>query len=183
MNKLKILFCFLLHSGIFEATSAGNKLLIIQCEYSEDYTDLIACARHRITDARDPDNTKACGDTHVLFIVQLPRVAGGTSFTSFQGGSWVSTHIDELTCPEGANKVVNDALTSPLHKFFDMLIQEDSTLPTDFRPCIRVKENVQLAVARIVSQQTYSQMERVIDTLLKLITDFVPPETGKCSFW
>ena len=33
---------------------------------------------------------------HVVFIVQLPRKAGGTNFVGFQGGDWLSVHLDDL---------------------------------------------------------------------------------------
>ncbi len=32
---------------------------------------------------------------HIVFIIQLPRVAGGC-FVGFQGGQWLSVHIDDL---------------------------------------------------------------------------------------
>lgn len=39
--------------------------------------------------------------THVVFIVQLPKQAGGTKFVGFQGAKWYSVHIDELSPPRG----------------------------------------------------------------------------------
>ena len=34
---------------------------------------------------------------HVIFIIQLPKIAGGCQhFVGFQGGKWQSVHIDEL---------------------------------------------------------------------------------------
>ena len=119
------------------------------------------------------------GVTHVLFIVQLPRVAGGTAFTSFQGGPWTSIHIDELTCPTGANQVVKYALSEPLHQFVNMLVEKDEEIPSEFKVCTRIKDNIQLAVSRIVSAHTYKQMERVIDILLELMPDKAPTELGK----
>lgn len=122
------------------------------------------------------------GITHVLFIIQLPRVAGGTSFTSFQGGPWISAHIDQLTCPSEVNQVVKCALSEPLHKFFLMLIENDNELSDDFRICCSIKDNVQVAVSRIVSNHTNQQMERVIDILLKGVADKVPLETGQYNY-
>ena len=34
---------------------------------------------------------------HIVFIIQLPKIAGGCQhFVGFQGGKWQSVHIDEL---------------------------------------------------------------------------------------
>ena len=34
---------------------------------------------------------------HIIFIIQLPKIAGGCQhFVGFQGGKWQSAHIDEL---------------------------------------------------------------------------------------
>ena len=165
----------LLISDVFR-DEAETKMLIVQCDSGDSNTDLIACARHRLVDERQKPTCK--GTTHVIFIVQLPRVAGGTTFTSFQGGLWTSIHIDELMCPKGANQIVNVALKEPMHKLFQMLIEEDKDIPQEYKVCIRVKDNVQVAVSKIISRQNYDKMERLIDNLLKLILDDVPG-TGK----
>ena len=49
----------------------------------------------------EPDSNNSsksvCKSTvHVVFIIQLPRLAGGTSFVGFQGGDWLSVHLDDL---------------------------------------------------------------------------------------
>lgn len=162
---------------IFNADSKGCKLLVVQCDYGERNSDLIACARHRLMDEKSRQTVM--GITHVVFIIQLPRVAGGTPFTSFQGGQWTSVHIDELTCSKGATEIVKFALSESLQKFFHMLIEKDSEIPLEFKVCTRIKDNVQMAVSRILSAQTYQQMERVIDILLKLISDDLPENLGK----
>lgn len=149
-----------------------KKLLIVQSDYGEKNIDLIACARHRLMDERQRQTIY--GVTHVLFIIQLPRVTGGTSFTSFQGGPWTCTHIDQLTCPPGINGVVKHALSLPLNEFFHMLIENDANIPADFKVCGRIKDNVQMAVSRLVSNQTYKQMERMIEILLEEVANEVP---------
>lgn len=144
-------------------------MLIVQCEFGERKTDLIACARHRLID--EGQRMTISGITHVVFIIQLPRVAGGTSFASFQGGSWISTHIDELTCHSGVKQVLQCAISQPLHKFFHMLIENDHEVPDEFKVSERIKDNVQVSVSMTISAGTsYQQMESVINTLLQLIT-------------
>ena len=146
-------------------------MLIVQCEFGERKTDLIACARHRLKDEGQRMTTCISGITHVVFIIQLPRVAGETSFASFQGGSWISTHIDELTCHSGVKQVLQCAISQPLHKFFHMLIEKDDEVPDEFKVSERIKDNVRVSVSMTISAGTsYQQMESVINTLLQLIT-------------
>ena len=118
------------------------------------------------------------GVTHVVFIIQLPRVAGGTSFASFQGGTWICTHIDELTCHSGVKQVLQCAISEPLHKFFHMLIEKNDEVPNEFNASERVRDNVQVSVSMIISVGTYQQMECVIDLLLQLISNNFNIEDG-----
>ena len=40
---------------------------------------------------------EAVKSIHIIFIIQLPKIAGGCRhFVGFQGGKWQSVHIDEL---------------------------------------------------------------------------------------
>lgn len=148
-----------------------KKLLIIQSEYSERKSDLIACARHRLMDEKEGLTMGANGITHIVFIVQLPRISGGTSFTSFQGGSWISTHIDELTCPSGAKHIVLSALSKPIYEFFHMLIEKNMEVPDDFKVCKIIKDSIQVAVSKIVSNDSYDQMESAIKILFEVISN------------
>ena len=96
----------------------GHKILIIQCDCGHLHSNLIACARHKVIDEIVVPQTSTKGDkaedindkvnnesasrktehstVHVVFIVQLPRKAGGTNFVGFQGGNWLSVHLDDL---------------------------------------------------------------------------------------
>ena len=83
----------------------ARRLLIIQCDSGHEHGNLVACARYRIDDMREKayrqKTTK--GVTHVIMIVHLPRgvVVDNTKddaflFAGFQGGSWISAHIDDI---------------------------------------------------------------------------------------
>ena len=96
----------------------GHKILIIQCYCGHLHSNLIACARHKVIDeivvpqssgkgdksseaksesnSKNKDKSKTKSTVHVVFIVQLPRKAGGTNFVGFQGGDWLSVHLDDL---------------------------------------------------------------------------------------
>ena len=98
-----------------EQEIGGHKILIIQCDCGHLYSNLIACARHKVIDeivvpqtSTKEEKTENINDkesasketehsiVHVVFIVQLPRKAGGTNFVGFQGGDWLSVHLDDL---------------------------------------------------------------------------------------
>ncbi|XP_052239407.1 E3 ubiquitin-protein ligase rnf213-alpha-like [Dreissena polymorpha] len=78
------------------ASNNGNgSLLIIQCESGDVNSKLIACARYCVMDeivkTWNQQQTPVC----IVFIIQLPRKAGGC-FSDFQCGVWHSAHIDDL---------------------------------------------------------------------------------------
>ena len=96
-------------------------LLIIQCDSGHLYGDLLACARYRIDDERAKIKwRKGQGLTHVLFVIHLPRQAEThkTSFVGFQGGSWISAHIDDIRAPPESALTLDDALSSPISQLF-----------------------------------------------------------------
>ena len=148
-------------------------MLIVQCDYGDERSDLIACARHRLID--EGKRKPIRGITYVVFIIQLSRVAGGTSFASFQGGSWISTHIDELTCHSGVKQVLQCAISQPLHKFFHMLIEKNDEVPDEFKVCQRIKDNIHVAVSTIISNGTYmyEQFECVISLMLRFVSEII----------
>ena len=78
-------------------------LLLIQCDNGERNFNLIACCRYLVGDTRRRtlEDFRALEESvkpvHVIFVIQLPKIAGGCQhFVGFQGGMWQSVHIDEL---------------------------------------------------------------------------------------
>ena len=167
--------CSLIFPREMLESSSENKLMIIQCNYDERNSDLIACAQHHLIDEMRRPKKPEFGVTHMIFIIQLPRVAGGTAFTSFQGGPWTSIHIDDATCPPGVDQIVKYALSEPFHLFFNILIEKDNEVPSDFKITTRIRDNIQLAVQKIVTVQSYhgQNMEKLIDNLFELISNKV----------
>ncbi|XP_019853235.1 PREDICTED: E3 ubiquitin-protein ligase RNF213-like [Amphimedon queenslandica] len=110
-----------------------ESLLIIQCDSGHLYGDLLACARYRIDDEREKNKMRhktGEGITHVLFIVHLPRQIDATnsSFVGFQGGSWISAHIDDIRPPLDSDLTLDDAQNAPIsHLFYNgqFLIDEE----------------------------------------------------------
>uniref|UniRef100_A0A1X7TWB5 RZ-type domain-containing protein n=1 Tax=Amphimedon queenslandica TaxID=400682 RepID=A0A1X7TWB5_AMPQE len=97
-----------------------DSLLIIQCDSGHLYSDLLACARYRIDDEREKKRLRtSSGHTHVLFIINLPRQTNtNSSFVGFQGGSWISAHVDDIRAPSESALTLNDAHSVPISALF-----------------------------------------------------------------
>ncbi|XP_052808691.1 E3 ubiquitin-protein ligase rnf213-alpha-like isoform X2 [Mya arenaria] len=78
-----------------QTAGTGESLMLIQCDSGDINANLIACARYIVMDEYEKAREDIRGQVHAIFIVQLPRKAGGC-FTGFQCGSWHSAHIDDL---------------------------------------------------------------------------------------
>ena len=124
---------FTSHSPAFSNHNSGDNLLIIQCDSGHLYGDLVACARYRIDDEKEKALRKkekalrekkvVTGTTHVLFIIHLPRRGGSRgktsfSFVGFQGGSWISAHIDDIHVQSEAALTLDDALNATISELF-----------------------------------------------------------------
>eukprot|EP00118_Oscarella_pearsei_P024118 m.299185 g.299185 ORF g.299185 m.299185 type:complete len:1371 (+) comp40786_c0_seq51:168-4280(+) len=81
--------------------SENGGLLIVLCESGDVNGELVACARYLVQEQRDNAFHSQLEDEmkpiirHVVFVIHLPRVAGGC-FMGFQGGAWTEVHIDDL---------------------------------------------------------------------------------------
>ena len=82
-------------------------LLIVQCDCGDQNADLIACARYTVQGELQQVRQDRTADIHVVFLIQLPGIAGGC-FTGFQvgiacclvlgsqyrrGGGWITTSM------------------------------------------------------------------------------------------
>ena len=90
--------------------------MIVQCDSGHLHGDLIACARHRIYDLRAKADKMLA--THVLFIVHLPQQVSSSSFVSFQGDPWISSHIDDLRQPSDTVVSTKEAITMTISEVF-----------------------------------------------------------------
>ena len=116
------------NSPLFSESELSRRLLILQCDSGHLYGDLIACARYRIDDEREKvyrlrEKSKYQGVTHVLLIVHLPRHTQSRqkknfSFVGFQGGSWVSAHIDDIHVTSRSGITLNDAMSASISQLF-----------------------------------------------------------------
>ncbi len=105
-------------------------LLIIQCDSGHVDGDLIACARYRIYDERAKSKIQNSihgkeGNTHVLFIIHLPRQATTSSFVGYQGDPWISTHIDDIRSPTEATLTLYQAMDASISDLFFSKVEHE----------------------------------------------------------
>ena len=168
----------------FERRCMDECWIIIQCASGHLCGDLIACARYRVDDEREKAcyRTQKCGRTHVLFVIHLPRqgsgVTIGSSFVSFQGGKWLSAHIDDLRAYSESPLSIDDALSTPVSDvFYNMgFISSDksdrrevSEIKKAFCQCSRLYDCTQAAVAEMIGSKKRKDWASRVKILLSLI--------------
>ena len=169
-----MLFC----RPIFSRQSGRDCLLIIQCDAGHLNIDLIACARHCIIDERvsalqmntDTDQYVPLQATHVVFIVQLPKQAGGTKFVGFQGAQWYSVHIDDLNPPKDLSFDLPNAFYHSMSEIFGITPDSDPGAISRFGASRRLHSLIQKAASRLhdTEKNRHRTTER-IELLLNLI--------------
>ena len=128
-TNLTNLCCFLYSFRlVISKSKLSKRLLILQCDAGHLFGDLIACARYRIDDEREKafrlrERNEYEGVAHVLSIVHLPRRVWSRhrkafSFVGFQGGSWISAHIDDIHVSAESGLNLNDAMSAPISQLF-----------------------------------------------------------------
>ena len=169
---------------IFRRSTGEDCLLIIQCDAGHLNIDLIACARHRIIDERvsalqmstDTDQYVPLQATHVAFIVQLPKQAGGTKFVGFQGAQWYSVHIDDLNPPKDISFDLPNAFYHSMSEIFGMgstvnaIAESNPEAMLRFDASRRLHSLIQKAASRLQDNEENSdRTTQRIDLLIKLI--------------
>ncbi|KAL3881508.1 hypothetical protein ACJMK2_027940, partial [Sinanodonta woodiana] len=80
---------------LLESNPEEELLLMIQCDSGDTSANLVASARYCVLDEHQHIKNRRTAPCHVIFIIQLSRIAGGC-FTGFQCGLWHSAHVDDL---------------------------------------------------------------------------------------
>ena len=199
----------------FIAKLGGREgLLIVQCDAGDVSGNLIPCARHLLVEQRTiavEDFANILGydpsSVHIVMIVQLPRVVGGCqTFAGFQGGRWISVHIDELRPPTGQIPAIEFMVDRSVSELFDVAPsttrcemevedqEEEGTdiemEPSDFAHSDVVLDKVdivsllrscvQAAVARIDDESwRSSRSTRRIEVMLNFLPDDRSNGTGR----
>ncbi|KAL5009497.1 hypothetical protein ScPMuIL_011802, partial [Solemya velum] len=78
-----------------ENNKDSESLLLVQCDSGDLNSSLIACARYCVQDEIQHQMEQIPFPIHVVFVIQVPRIAG-ECFTGFQCGKWHSAHVDDV---------------------------------------------------------------------------------------
>ena len=191
----------------------------MQCDAGDMNCNLIPCARHLLVEQRttaEQDFAESVGHdpssfVHIIMIVQLPRLVGGCqTFAGFQGGRWLSVHIDELRLPTGQIPAIQFMVDRSVSELFDvaphitrtddMEVEEQQEETIDIEMEVTdlasndtivdkvdivslLRSCVQAAVARIDDESwRSSRSTRRIELMLGLLPDNRSNGTGKNIF-
>ncbi|XP_015757858.1 PREDICTED: E3 ubiquitin-protein ligase RNF213-like [Acropora digitifera] len=150
----------------FLAKLGGREgLLIVQCNAGDVNSNLIPCARHLLVDERASaieEFKKTVGHdqslVHIVMIVQLPRLVGGCqTFAGFQGGRWISVHIDELRPPIGQIPAIEFMVDRSISELFD--VAPSTTHCEEMEVAIEEQEQIDIEM----ETSDHAANERVLD--------------------
>ncbi|XP_078257452.1 E3 ubiquitin-protein ligase rnf213-alpha-like isoform X1 [Rhinoraja longicauda] len=101
----------------FQSLNTQARVLLIQMdtEESSQSSELIASAKYCTMNEMNLMNS-TISNCYVYFITKLSRLAGGSSYIGFQGGQWLSVHIDDVT--------ESEEMGSDISAFYDVTISE-----------------------------------------------------------
>ena len=130
-------------------------------------------------------NLSSLEAVHIVLIIQLPRIAGGCrNFVGFQGGKWISSHIDELRPPDRHTPSIEQLIDRPISELFGgVRIEEDDAMPAvavAVAVAVKLLRNcVQAAACRVDSEtESANRSTHRIELLLDLLPDDYQSQEG-----
>lgn len=154
-------------------------ILLVQCDSGDDNFNLIAGARHILleerTNAPEMLNLPSIEAVHIVLIIQLPRMVGGCrNFVGFQGGKWMSSHIDELRPPDRHTPSIEQLIDRPISELFRSRSkdQEEGDVVTQALAVKLLRNCVQAAACRVDNDtESTERSTQRIELLLDLLPD------------
>ncbi|RMX46188.1 hypothetical protein pdam_00007847 [Pocillopora damicornis] len=164
-------------------------ILLVQCDSGEENFNLIAGARHILMEERknasEMLNLSSLEAVHIVLITQLPRIAGGCcNFVGFQGGKWMSVHIDELRPPGRHTPSIEQLIDRPISELFNGdPTEEDESMPAVTVAVKLLRNCVQAAACRVDSEtESAERSTHRIELLLDLLPDDYQTQEDEESF-
>ena len=178
------------HCRLFFERNGGDcsGILIVQCDSGDDNFNLIAGARHILMEERNnaPEllGLSKIEPVHIALVVQLPRIAGGCrNFVGFQGGQWMSVHIDELRPPGKNTPSIDHLINRPISELFgdrNETQQETTTKEVQLLAVNLLRNCVQAAACRIDNEVgTPDRSTQRIELLLQVLPEDFEESGGK----
>ena len=126
-------------------------------------------------------NLSSLEAVHIVLIIQLPRIVGGCrNFVGFQGGKWISSHIDELRPPGRHTPSIEQLIDRPISELFGGdRIEEDDARPAVTMAVKLLRNCVQAAACKVDSEtESAERSTRRIELLLDLLPDDYQSQEG-----
>ena len=133
------------------------------------------------TNASEILNLSSLEAVHIVLITQLPRIPGGCrNFVGFQGGKWLSVHIDELRPPGKNTPSIEQLIDRPISELFNGdRIEEDNDIPAVTVAVKLLRNCVQAAACRVDSEtESAERSTHRIELLLDLLPDDYQTQGG-----
>ena len=133
------------------------------------------------TNASEILNLSSLEAVHIVLITQLPRIPGGCrNFVGFQGGKWISVHIDELRPPGKNTPSIEQLIDRPISELFNGdRIEEDNDIPAVTVAVKLLRNCVQAAACRVDSEtESAERSTHRIELLLDLLPDDYQTQGG-----
>ncbi|XP_072523911.1 E3 ubiquitin-protein ligase rnf213-beta [Salminus brasiliensis] len=117
-------FCRKIRSFV-QNTSLSLRILLIEMDMEESLckNELIASAKYCTMNELLSLGSEDC-NCYVVFITKLSRIAGGNKYIGFQGGAWLSVHVDDLRDTDDMSMDLSVFCGTPISKVFSQ-----TTLP------------------------------------------------------
>ena len=137
------------------------------------------------------DSNENCKSrVHVVFIVQLPRKTGGTNFVGFQGGDWLSVHLDDLRPLKENELSFQSAIQCSISEIFNTMyhtvtsetplesasLHHNKLQSVTFNANRRLRDLIQMACSWLYD--TEQNRERTTKRI-SILTDLIPTESTK----
>ena len=126
-------------------------------------------------------NLSSLEAVHIVLITQLPRIAGGCrNFVGFQGGKWMSAHIDELRPPGRHTPSIEQLIDRPISKLFNGdRVEEGDTMSAVMVAVKLLRNCVQAAACRVDSEtESDGRSTHRIELLLDLLPEDYQTQDG-----
>ncbi|XP_036391600.1 E3 ubiquitin-protein ligase rnf213-beta-like [Megalops cyprinoides] len=114
--------------GFLRDTDGSAHILLIQTDVEESLCsdELIASAKYcTMNELRSVEPSPA--QCLVVFITKLSRLKGGSQYVGFQGGAWLSVHIDDLRDTEDMSSDLSALCGTPISQLLALSVQAEDT--------------------------------------------------------
>ncbi|XP_053495453.1 E3 ubiquitin-protein ligase rnf213-alpha [Ictalurus furcatus] len=179
LRQFETEFSFLKKIRQFLDTQCADKILLVQMDFGEDSASANLLASARYSSMNEIIRSKHIDECRVFlyFIIKLPRMEGGTFYTGFQGGHWMSVHIDDLrSSQEIISDVQNLRNVSICELFEDIAVEtpeensDDLTVEKVFDTTALLRSCIQSSVGMLRDFEDGGSLStRRVDILLTLL--------------